>query len=44
MKEFANLSINVDGLNIATVTNKRIKHKGGFWEITAQELKMFEYY
>ena len=43
-KEFPHLSINVDDLNIASATNKRIKRKGGFWEITAQELQIFEYY
>ena len=41
-KELLHLSINVDDLNIATATNKRIKHKVGFWEITAQELQVFK--
>ena len=30
-------------INVATTTNERIKHKGGFWKITAQELQIFEY-
>ena len=42
-KEFPHLCINVDDLNIAT-PHQRIRRKGGFWEITAQELEIFEHY
>jgi len=39
-KEFPHLSINENSLNIASPTQK-LKPRGGFWEITAQELQIF---